>query len=481
MKLASKIFLASSLVIAVLIAVSAVGLRAIGHLVGVNRQISTRTLPAVRLASAVRDAMLAMARLEARFVVLGDRRYLALWTENADRAREDFDRLADLLRTPRETTLLREAGRTFDAYRNVVAEEEALVRRGQQAEAQRKAESEGRALNERVTATVETLLDAIHAAALAAQAEAAQLEARTWTGVLAALGTAVGLALLGTAWIALRLTRSLRKLSAATAAVAAGSFPDPVRVPGGDEVARLARAFNAMAARLRQLDELKEAFLATVSHELRSPLTSIREAAHLLREEVPGSLNPGQARLVAIVEESSGRLLRLVNQLLDLSRLRAGMLTIERGPVDLAEVVRRAVDELGARAQEAGLALEVEQPPRPLTAIGDQDRLVQVVVNLVANAIRFTPRGGRITVRLADAGPEAEIQVEDTGVGIPTQALPHVFDWYQQAHRHRGGTGLGLAIVRGVVEAHGGRVTVESQEGKGSRFTVLLPRGRREP
>ena len=108
--------------------------------------------------------------------------------------------------------------------------------------------------------------------------------------------------------------------------------------------------------------------------------------------------------------------------------------------------------------------------------LGDDDRLVQVIVNLVGNAIRFTPRGGTVTVKLIDTGAEIEIQVDDTGIGIPAAALPRIFESYQQAHRDRGGTGLGLAIARGIVQAHGGRVTAESQEGKGSRFTVLLPR-----
>jgi signal transduction histidine kinase len=108
--------------------------------------------------------------------------------------------------------------------------------------------------------------------------------------------------------------------------------------------------------------------------------------------------------------------------------------------------------------------------------LGDEERLLQIVVNLVGNAIRFTRRGGRVVVRLVSTGQELEIQVEDTGIGIPAGELPHVFEPYRQAHGDRGGTGLGLAIVRGVAQAHGGRVTVESQEGKGSRFTVLLPR-----
>jgi signal transduction histidine kinase len=134
------------------------------------------------------------------------------------------------------------------------------------------------------------------------------------------------------------------------------------------------------------------------------------------------------------------------------------------------------VEELRPQADDGGVHVERESVGADWSVMGDDDRLTQVVVNLLANAIRFTPRGGRVVVRVVDAGSEIEIQVEDTGIGIPASALPHIFESYRQAHRDRGGTGLGLAVVRGVVQAHGGRVTVESQEGKGSRFTVLLPR-----
>src|SRR5262249_58793152 len=134
------------------------------------------------------------------------------------------------------------------------------------------------------------------------------------------------------------------------------------------------------------------------------------------------------------------------------------------------------VEELHPVASEAGVALECERIGSNFSYSGDQERLHQVLVNLVANAVRFTPPGGRVVARVIEAGLEFEVQVEDTGMGIPAEALPHIFDAYRQAHRERGGTGLGLAIVRGITEAHGGRVTAESREGKGSRFTVLLPR-----
>jgi signal transduction histidine kinase len=477
MKLGAKLFVAFSLVLGVLFAVGGLSLRALDRLVAVNRDITTRTLPAVRHVAAAHDAMPGLARLEARMLILRDAGYAAAWRERMAQIREDLTRLGLLLTAPGQTALLNEARLAFDAYEQVVAREEELTARGQRQEALELAQTESSVLLEQVEAALGQLIEDIHAAAQGAQLEAARLESRTWTGVLVALGAAVGLAFLAAAVIALRLTRSLRALSVATSAVAAGSFREPLKVEGRDEVAALALAFNRMVERLQEIDRLKETFLAAVSHELRSPLTSIREAAHLLTDGVPGSLNPKQTRLVGIIQRGADRLLRLVNQILDLSRLRSGMLTIARLPLALDRLVARAVEELRPQADDAGLALALERVGERFDYLGDEDRLVQVVVNLVSNAIRFTPRGGRVIVRVIDGSAELELQVEDTGVGIPAAALPHIFGWYEQAHHDRGGTGLGLPIVQGLVAAHGGRVTVESQEGKGSRFTVLLPRG----
>jgi histidine kinase len=464
-------------VLGVLFVVGVLSLRALDRLVAVNRDITTRTLPAVRHVSAAHDAMPGLARLEARMLILRDAAYAAAWKERMAQVREDLTRLSLLVTAPSQTVLLSEARLAFDAYEEVVAREQELTASGQRQLALEVAQTESSVLIEQVEGALGRLIEDIHSAARGAQRDAARLESRTWTGVLVALGAAVGLAFLAAALIVLRLTRSLRALSVATSALATGSFREPVKVEGRDEVAALALAFNRMAERLQQIDRLKETFLAAVSHELRSPLTSIREAGHLLHDGVPGSLNPKQVRLVAIIEKGADRLLRLVNQILDLSRLRAGMLTVARMPLALDRVVAKAVEELRPQAEDAGLVLALERVGTRFDFLGDEDRLVQVVVNLVSNSIRFTPSGGRVTARVIDADHEVEIQVEDTGVGIPAAALPHIFGWYEQAHRDRGGTGLGLPIVRGLVAAHGGRVTVESQEGKGSRFTVLLPRG----
>jgi len=282
--------------------------------------------------------------------------------------------------------------------------------------------------------------------------------------------------LFGTAIIARRMTRSLDLLSVATAEVAANAFREPIAVESRDEIGALAQSFNLMASQLRQTEEAKQEFFATVSHELRSPLTSIRSAVDLLHRRAPDALTENQQRLTEIIAQSSERLLRLANQILELSRLRVSLTELDRQPVDVAQLVERVLEELHPQAEEAGVTLERERYGAQRAYLGDEERLYQLVVNLVANAIRFTPRGGRVVVRIIDAGPEFELQVEDTGVGIPAEALTAIFDPYRQAHRDRGGTGLGLAIVKGVAKAHGGRVTAESREGTGSRFTVLLPR-----
>ena len=287
---------------------------------------------------------------------------------------------------------------------------------------------------------------------------------------------AVLAALVGTAVIAERMTYSLRRLSDATRAVAEGEFHEPLTIDTRDEIGALAQSFNSMAARLREIEAIKEKFYATVSHELRSPLNAMREAVRLLDTRSAGALTERQGRLLSIVEKGCERLLRLVNSVLDLSRADAGMMPIEPRWFGLDAAVMHAIDELRPQAEHRGVTLRVEFATGPERMLGDEDRIVQVVINLVSNALRFTPSGGSVTVRLDHTDDEIRIAVEDTGIGIPAAMLPVIFNRFQQAHSGKGGTGLGLAIVKSLVEAHNGHVTVESQEGKGSRFTVTLPR-----
>jgi two-component system cell cycle sensor histidine kinase/response regulator CckA len=257
MRLGSKIFLTAALVIVVLTGVGFLSLRAVGRLVSVNREIATRTVPAVRLTASAREAIPALVRLEARAVVLGDARYATAWTERAARVAQDLESLATYSQSEQEALHLRQARAALAGYRRIVAEEQALLQRGDRARAVRLHETDARARTEAFQESLDGLMTATHTRSLEAQAEARHLETRTWTVVLVALGGAVCLALLGTAVIARRLTRSLGLLSSATAEVAAGAFREPLAIEGADEIGALARSFNRMTSQLgRQFSAL---------------------------------------------------------------------------------------------------------------------------------------------------------------------------------------------------------------------------------
>ena len=228
----------------------------------------------------------------------------------------------------------------------------------------------------------------------------------------------------------------------------------------------------------QEANRLKDEFLATLSHELRTPLTAILGWSRMLQTT---DFNEGAARrALETIERNARTQTQLIDDLLDVSRIITGKLRLDVRAVDLPAVVTAAADTLRPAADAKGISLQLLLDPSAGPISGDPDRLQQVVWNLVSNAIKFTPKGGRVRVRLERAGSHAEIIVADTGAGIAPEFLPHVFDRFRQADqtttRTHGGLGLGLAIVRQLVELHGGTVHVESRgEGHGATFTVSLP------
>jgi two-component system OmpR family sensor kinase len=288
--------------------------------------------------------------------------------------------------------------------------------------------------------------------------------------LLAGLGGALLAALVSLA-LARRITRPVAALAAATGHLAAGRPVAPVPVEGQDELASLARSFNRMAAALDASREAQRSFLESVSHELKTPLTSIRGYGEALGD---GAVAPAQAGAVIVAE--AGRLERLVSDLLELARLQRSEFEVRREPVDLADVAARAVERHRPRAAELSVALVHLDEGRPgERVLGDGDRLVQAVSNLVENALRLTPAGGSVTVRSAGCS----ISVQDTGPGLAGEELARAFERFYLYDRYRSerpvGSGLGLAIVRGLVERMGGSVEVASEPGAGATFTVRLP------
>ena len=246
------------------------------------------------------------------------------------------------------------------------------------------------------------------------------------------------------------------------------------------EAESAAQREQAARADLERANRLKDDFLAVLSHELRTPLTAMLGYAHILNSR---ELPPDRIKhAVSAIERNALAQTRLVESLLDLSRILAGKLELDLQPLDLAEVVDSAVDAVRPDAETSGVGLEVTPPSSHVMLVADSGRLQQVFWNLLSNAIKFTPKGGRVTVRWEQRDNLAQIEIRDTGQGIAADFLPHVFDRFSQANVHargsRSGLGLGLALVREMVHAHHGTVSVDSAgEGLGATFVVTLPVG----
>lgn len=292
---------------------------------------------------------------------------------------------------------------------------------------------------------------------------------RYLAALLAASAVAAALAAAAAVLLARRLSAPIKRVADATRALASGRSPVPLPSEGAVELASLSEAFNEMAAQLARAREAERAVLMSVSHELRTPLTAIRGYAEGLED---GTIEAAAA--AEVVGREAGRLERLVQDLLALARLEQGVLEVHREPVDLCEVAEDVERRLLPQAQMGGVTLRVESADHA-TAFADHDRTVQVLSNLVENAIRVSPTGGTVTIAVAPN----QLSVVDTGPGICPEDLPHAFERFHLRNRNDraspDGAGLGLAIVGELTEAMGGTVAVWSEPGRGAEFTVALP------
>jgi two-component system OmpR family sensor kinase len=288
-------------------------------------------------------------------------------------------------------------------------------------------------------------------------------------GLLIAAGAGIALAALAAFLLARRIARPVRRVVAAARHLAEERDPAPVPVEGAYEIARLAQAFNEMAAQLAKAREAEKQFLLSVSHELKTPLTAIRGYAEGVSD---GAFDADEA--VETITAEAARLERLVRDLLDLARMNRTDFSIHREPLDLGDTAREAVRRYEQHARDFGVTLEAFAPT-PAPATGDHDRVLQVVSNLVENALRLTPPGGVVRV----AAAPGSLVVEDSGPGLRQEDLPHAFDRFYLHSRYASdrtvGSGLGLSIVKELTTGMGGTVQVESTPGRGARFTVRLP------
>ena len=307
------------------------------------------------------------------------------------------------------------------------------------------------------------------------------------TALLVAAGLIAGLtgALLLFSGLIASMRRPLEELVAAAGRLASGDRGARVKVGGLSETAALGAAFNEMADELEreasqrdQLDRLKDEFVLTASHELRSPLTSVLGFAELLMLD-RDSLTDRQVETVEVILDNCRHLVRLLNDLLDLARSDAGRLTIRPRPAEVAAIVDDAVRTMRAQTESGGQTLVAQVEPGLPKVNVEADRIRQILVNLLTNAHEYSPEGASIGVNARRLGAEVEITVSDNGPGIPEEQLEHIFERFTRGDagltQRVGGTGLGLAISKSLVELHGGTIAARSTVGEGSTFSVRLP------
>ncbi len=291
-----------------------------------------------------------------------------------------------------------------------------------------------------------------------------------WSGLIA-LGVSILLAF----FVARSVYRPIQRLAEAAEKVAQGHYDQEVPATGPSEIKRLAINFNIMTRKVTESQQHLRHFVADVSHQLRTPLTSIRGFAQAMLDGTADDTATRQKATRIIVEESQ-KMMRQVNEILELSRMQAGQVKMEHKPVALQELLEHCQEIFALRAQEKNISINSRIETAQVTIPGDADRLEDVFCNLIDNAIKNTPPQGNIDIVLSqDEKNFVKIVVADSGPGIPPDQIPYVFNRFHQSDGLRSGFGLGLAIAREVVQTHGGKIEVSSNPGEGARFTVLLP------
>jgi len=423
------------------------------------------------------DALLSETRYEKKFVIMNDP---ALYDGFVGANREFEDLLGQAVAradSPEVKAVLNGIEDLHYEYRALFEEEAGLLRAGQRYSAGWYAEVKDRFIN----GLFEDLAQVRSLSQLNIVKKITSLNragaSATNAGMIitaAALVAGIVISILITRSITVPLARMRKK----TAEIGSGVYEADLELTSPPEIGALAQAFNFMSTKLKEVDTMKSDFYALMSHELRTPLTSIKEGTNLFLEGHGGPVTEKQKRLLTIIAEESNRLIDLVNSLMDLSKLEAGMVPYHFIEADLPPLVARAIVEVVplAEAKQIRITKDIGEVPRIHL---DPERILQVLRNLIGNALKFTPSGGSVSITVGRREGGVGMSVTDTGPGIPKEHQAAIFDKFRQATLvgavKIAGTGLGLAIVKHIVQDHGGTVWVESEARQGSTFTVVLP------
>jgi two-component system, NtrC family, sensor histidine kinase GlrK len=474
-----RIVLTSLLIIVVMAGVNFYALFQLRQLSALSTNLASHHYPAIELAKRVLTIAYEQLNSEKKYLAVRDATFLQHFDEEAEEFHRGVDSLLRQEASAEGHHLLEQAKR-YQQERLALFHTELEIIPSTPGVMSPDYENRRNAVIDQMTATLDHYVD-FHEAAISAgvtrsRESSAQAEAVTEQLVLLALLFGIGLAGIASYTI----LRPLRQLQSHIKQIGQGNFRASLNIRAPSELRNLVDTVNWMGGKLQELDDMKGEFLAHVSHELRTPMASIQEGTHLLLDEIPGPLSQEQKTTLRIMADSSRRLITLISTILDLSKMDAGMMEYRIVPTDLKRITDMSVNKIRLLADAKHVQLVVEAPAPRVWVKADAIRIEQVLDNLLSNALKFSPEGGIVkTLMKPDQKSGAlEVAVSDVGPGIPPDELPHIFErFYQGSTKSKystPGSGLGLALAKKVVEAHGGRIWIESEVKKGTTVRFIL-------
>jgi len=497
-----RMILGYLVVIFLVVAISAYSILSLNKINRLANSILSIDQQVIDIEKKMTDSLLAQAQNEQKYFVTRDESYLNLYLSQQQAFAEHFSQLAPLLSSAEEIALKDRIRELFSSYSSrlplIPSSPSSLLspssidkQTGQPATTSSSTTSSSAASSvaaEDSKTTIDELTSSLEKLIGLRQSMINQkMEQLRQMGNQASLITQIFvvaslvLCLILAFFITRSISRPLRKIEKMTEYIGDLNFDHhlDLGVHSPRELAQLAQSFSQMADRLKEIDEMKNNFISHVSHELRTPLTSINEAGDLLLDGVGGEITSRQEHLLQIIKQCTERLIKMVNNLLDLSKMEAGMMNYEFVQASFSQIILHSLQELDLLARKKSIRLEVQlEDNLPLLKM-DVDRMQEVVDNLLSNAVKFTPEGGTVRIEARQVTSFLQVSVSDTGPGIPPEYQSRIFEKFQGIKSGRTsqtkGTGLGLSIASHIVKAHGGKIWVESTEGKGSTFYFSLP------
>jgi signal transduction histidine kinase len=478
----TKLLVAFLIIVAMLLAAALVGLRALSE---VNKRAEDMVQLQRKIAAyrQLNHDTIGQLYSVASSLLKPDDRTLEATLRQLNQFGYDLDRLQFVAQDEKE--LFARVRQDYEEFIRIVTNVVELIRSGRATQGRELQLTQASPLADRLERLTNELVNKAESDMVASIEASHEAYDRSQRLVIAFAAVTILLALLLGYGISSSVVRPVRQMEARMGEIAAGDFSKQVEVPNRDELGVLASDLNRMSDELgqayRELEatsQHKSDFLANMSHELRTPLNAIIGFSEVLKEKLFGDLNDKQLEYMRDIHTSGHHLLSLINDILDLSKVEAGRMELNVAKFDLPTTIDGALSFVRERATRHGIALDLQVDRRLNSFAGDERRVKQVLLNLLTNAVKFTPDGGRIAISASPIEGGAKIGVSDTGIGISVENQALLFQAFQQVRSEDGakreGTGLGLALAKRLVEMHGGHIWVDSEPGKGSTFTFTL-------